>query len=149
LVRSVVHIAQRFRGCIEQCGAYTVLIVYISMKSFILRLTAVATMATPLVAAAQATGLESSISLINNILNSFIPILITCAILAFFWGLVKFLFQGAKDEKTRKEGINLMTMGIIAITVMVSVWGLVRILQNTFKISSTDPILPKPIKFNQ
>ncbi|TSC62362.1 MAG: hypothetical protein Athens041674_525 [Parcubacteria group bacterium Athens0416_74] len=41
-----------------------------------------------------------------------------------------------------------MMYGVIAIFVMVSIWGIIRLLQNTFKVTSTDPIIPKGIQIN-
>lgn len=57
------------------------------------------------------------------------PIAIALAILAFFYGLAKYLFGGADDHS---KGLKIMGMGILAIFVMASLGGIVALLQNTF-----------------
>lgn len=98
-------------------------------------------------ALASATSLLNTLALFNTFLNAGIGLLITAAILAFFFGLVRYLL-GVNNAETRKEGLQIMIYGILAIAVMVSVWGLVRLLQNTFGVTSTDPIVPQGIQIN-
>jgi hypothetical protein len=77
---------------------------------------------------------------IQNLLNSFrnlvdlaLPIVVALALLAFFWGLAKFIFASG-DEDKREDGKRIMIWGIIALFVMVSVWGLVRFVGQAFGI---------------
>ncbi len=63
-----------------------------------------------------------------------IPILIAVALLYFFWGIITYI-RKAGDEKERGNARAMMMWGIIALFVMVSAWGLVSILQDTFGIS--------------
>lgn len=72
----------------------------------------------------------------NSILSPLIPILITLALIAFFWGVAKYVVQGANDEKSREQGKQIMLWGIVGLFVMVSVWGLVAIVQNTFNLEN-------------
>lgn len=95
---------------------------------------------------AGAASLFDTLSLANTFLNALIGLFITLAIVVFFWGLVKYLW-GATSENA-SEGLTLMMYGVIAIFVMVSIWGIIRLLQNTFKVTSTDPIIPKGIQIN-
>lgn len=53
-----------------------------------------------------------------------------CALLFFFWGLAKFIFN-AGDAKGNQEGRQLMLWGVVALFVLLSVWGLVRFVQET------------------
>ncbi len=71
------------------------------------------------------------IASIGNILNTLLPIFITLAVLVFFWGLVKFIFQAGDD---REKGRNIMIWGLIGLFVIVSVWGIVSFLGNLFGI---------------
>jgi len=62
---------------------------------------------------------------IGGIIKVALPIVIGLALLAFFWGLVKFIFaQG--NEETKTDAKKIMLWGLIALFVMVAVWGLVR-----------------------
>lgn len=60
-----------------------------------------------------------------------IPTLFVIATVVFLWGIVKFL-TAAGDEAKLKEGKKLMTWGILGLVVMLSVWGIVRAVVNTF-----------------
>ena len=106
-------------------------------------LLAVATVALP--ALASAATLLDTLALANTFLNALIGLFITLAIVVFFWGLIRYvLAQG----EAKAEGLQLMFMGVIAIFVMVSIWGIIRLLQSTFKVTSTDPVIPKGIQIN-
>lgn len=89
------------------------------MKKFIIATLAFA----PFLASAQGlSNLNSLLISIGRLVSTALPIVVALALLAFFWGLVKFLFGGA-DKKD--EAKTLMIWGVVALFVMVSVWGLV------------------------
>lgn len=94
---------------------------------------------------ASAATLLDTLALANTFLNALIGLFITLAIVVFFWGLIKYL-ANAGEEKA--AGLQIMLYGIIAIFVMVSIWGIIRLLQSTFKVTSTDPVIPKGIQIN-
>jgi fumarate reductase subunit D len=72
--------------------------------------------------------------------DSILRLIFALAVLAFFWGVFKTI-RDANDSKAREEGRYFMLYGIIAIFVMVSMWGLVRVLTNTFGIPFTLPFI--------
>lgn len=82
-------------------------------------------------------GISNLTQLINFATNSIILPIIgligALAVLFFLWGVMKFI-QGANEQKAREEGRWFMIWGIIGLFVMVSVYGLVRILENTFQL---------------
>lgn len=110
------------------------------MKGF---LTASALLLTPMFAHAQ--GLQSVIGVFSDLINLAIPLVLALAVLYFFWGLANYILAQGNEDK-REEGRNIMIWGIIAIFVMVSVWGLVRLLQETFNVGSQTPIIPGQIR---
>lgn len=61
-------------------------------------------------------------------LTTFVLVLVVAV---FMWGVAKFMLS-AGDEKSRAEGRALMTHGILAIFIMVTFWGFVKLLQTTF-----------------
>ncbi len=74
-------------------------------------------------------------SWINSMLTQFSPILerltailITVSFIVFIWGLIVFIFNSG-DEKVVAEGKQKMVWGTIALFVIVSVFGLVSLLQ--------------------
>src|SRR4051812_34921241 len=92
-----------------------------------------------------AATLLDTLALANTFLNAAIGLFITLAIVVFFWGLIKYLTSMGEDKK---EGLQIMFYGVITIFVMVSIWGIIRLLQSTFKVTSTDPVIPKGIQIN-
>lgn len=67
-----------------------------------------------------------------------IPLLVALAIMVFIYGVITYVIS-ADDEEKRKTGRQYMMYGIIGIFVMVSVWGLVNILSNTFGVANVIP----------
>ncbi|OGZ15708.1 MAG: hypothetical protein A3J08_02475 [Candidatus Lloydbacteria bacterium RIFCSPLOWO2_02_FULL_51_11] len=79
--------------------------------------------------------------IIDSILTPIIALIFALAFVAFLWGGVQFI-QKADDQKAREAGRNKMLYGIIALAVMLSVWGLVNILLTTFGLNLGFPALP-------
>lgn len=94
---------------------------------------------------ASAATLLDTLALVNTFLNAAIGLFITLAIVVFFWGLINYLLNVGEEKG---KGLQIMFYGVIAIFVMVSIWGIIRLLQSTFKVTSTDPIIPKGININ-
>jgi|SRR3989344_1077214 len=95
----------------------------------------------PSMAFAQQLGnLETLVRAIGRLINLALPIIVAIALLAFFWGLVKFIFN-AKEEDARKEGKQLMIWGLVGLFVMVSVWGLVRFIGNALDIQQGNTVI--------
>ena len=70
--------------------------------------------------------------------RSVIPLMFAIAMAMFIWGVVQYVINSDEESKKAK-GRDFMIWGIIALAVMVSVWGLVSILGKTFGISSVIP----------
>src|SRR3989344_1729404 len=66
-----------------------------------------------------------------DLIRSAIPLVMSLALLAFFWGLAKFILQ-AGDEKGREDGKQVMKWGIVALFVLVSVYGILTFLTSDF-----------------
>lgn len=96
-------------------------------------------LAAPLVASADGTDLPSLISKAGSIINSLIPVLIALALVAFFWGLVRYIWSGGEEHE---EGKNIMIAGLVGLFIMVSIWGIIRIAQNTLGVNSGGTITP-------
>jgi len=76
--------------------------------------------------------------------NIIVVILISLAILGFFWGVSKYMLSGGDGAKV-EEGRKVMIYGIIALFVMVSLWGILQILSYTFLDTSVgfdEPLFP-------
>ncbi|MBU6430809.1 MAG: hypothetical protein KGJ58_00795 [Patescibacteria group bacterium] len=99
--------------------------------------------ALPFFALAQGTVIDAQtlFAEVNTILNSILPIIISIAIIWFVYNA--FIYMVAADEEKKGEAKSKMIYGLIAIFVMVSVWGLVNVLKGTFNLNNGT--IPPPI----
>jgi hypothetical protein len=92
---------------------------------------------TPMLSFAQAlTQVNTLAAGFGTIVNTLIPIMMALAVLAFFWGLVKYI-ASASDEAAKESGKNLMIWGMIALFVMVALWGILGWVQSNLGLSGT------------
>ena len=100
-------------------------------------------LAVPLLAAAQGIGdLETLAEDIASIIDILIPAAFGLALLAFFWGLAKYILS-AGDEEAKEQGKRIMIGGVIAIFVAAAIWGIVEFLGGLIGVNpETNPINP-------
>ena len=92
-----------------------------------------------------AVTLGHTLGVISNVVNGLIPIVLALTVLFFFWGLAMYLLDAGNSEK-KADGIRIMVMGVAALFVMVSIWGIIGVLQQTFQVDQSKPIIPEPIE---
>lgn len=114
------------------------------MRAKIAALSGLAATVLSLPALASAVTLFDTFSTIASLLNGVMILLITLAIVVFFWGLIKYIFNREGGEKEGASGAGLMLWGIIALTVMVSIWGIIALLRFTFGVERNDASVPQP-----
>ncbi|MBL1434329.1 hypothetical protein COB87_002050 [Candidatus Wolfebacteria bacterium] len=73
-------------------------------------------------------------ALIDFFNTAVIPLLMSLVLLIFMWGVVQYFFIKKEDPEARIEGAKFMMWGVIAFAVIVSMWGLVSLLLNSFGI---------------
>ncbi len=79
------------------------------------------------------TYFNTLITQIGNIVETATPIVAGLALLFFFWGLATFILA-AGNEEAKERGRRIMIWGVVALFVMVTVWGLTTFLGNIFGI---------------
>lgn len=84
--------------------------------------------------------LKGLITYVVGILNSIVPLLFALALVGFIWGIVKYIY--AASPQALGEARNYIIFSIIAIAVMLSVWGLALMLKNTFFDKAVQPYTP-------
>lgn len=85
----------------------------------------------PLFAFAQT--ISTILGTIQGILNVVMPILITIGVVYFVWNVIQFALTG--DAEKKEQAQEHMIRGIIALFVILAIWGLIAVLFNTFGIS--------------
>lgn len=93
----------------------------------------------PLLASAQTLApVQTLIVSIGNIIALLIPISIGVAMLVFFYGLIIYIKNAEKGA-----GQKIMINGILALFVMVSIWGIVALAQNALGVTGNQNV-PAP-----
>jgi len=82
-------------------------------------------------------GIVGTLRIFSLLFNGLIGLFVTVAIVVFFWGLIMYLWQVGEKKH---EGLQTMFWGVIAIFVMVSIWGIIHLLQNTFGVQNGSAI---------
>lgn len=77
---------------------------------------------------------------VNSVL---VPVLFAVAFIVFLYGIAKaYIFSVGEPEEVKK-GHKLILWGIVAFVVMISIWGLVNVVANTFGLAGYGaPVLP-------
>lgn len=88
--------------------------------------------------AQQITDANTLTTKLTNLGNTFIGILIAFAVIWIIVNVVRFIIK-ADDPGARGPIQSAILWGIVGLFVILSIWGLVRILTNTFSTDSTAP----------
>lgn len=83
-------------------------------------------------------GIRGVVRCIVVFFNIAIYLMVSGAVVVTMWGAFRMIWS----EGGREEGRNTVFYGIIGLFVMVSIWGLVNILDNTFRLSGYGPRTP-------
>jgi hypothetical protein len=114
------------------------------IKEYGLYLLPALVLAMPVLASAQTGTIQSSVTTIGGIVGALVPILIGIAMLAFIWGVIQYMV--AKDDAAQKEARGVMLYGVLALFVIVAIWGLVGFIGKTFGIDTdakqNAPVIP-------
>jgi len=88
-------------------------------------------LAFPALASAQTLdNLANLIEALGDVVNIATPVIVGIALIAFFWGLAKFIFS-AGDEEKRESGKHIMIWGIVSIKRICWIINLKRICNHT------------------
>lgn len=92
----------------------------------------------PAVSFAQAPrDFRGVVYLFLDLVTLLIPIVGAIALLVFFWGLAKFILHSDNEDSVR-EGKWVMVSGIVGLFVMISIWGIVSLVQSDLFGGSTN-----------
>lgn len=88
-------------------------------------------------------NLKDLVNIFLGLINPILLLLAGLSLLAFFWGLMTFIFKSG-DTKALEEGKEMMKWSLVAIFVMVSLLGIIAFLRGTFGFQGTFglPVLP-------
>ncbi len=81
------------------------------------------------------------LEILADLINLATPIVVALALLYFFWGLATYILNASNEEK-KKDGRNIMIWGILALFIMVSVWGIINVVRDTFQLDDNNINVP-------
>jgi hypothetical protein len=90
----------------------------------------------PLVSYAQSLNLspvQKIISAIATLVGTLVPVLVTLGLVVFLWGLVRYLWGGGSKPDIANAK-KLMMWGLVTLFVMISVWGIIDLMQRSLDI---------------
>ncbi len=93
------------------------------------------------------TNLSGLIARVQDIINILIPFLIGLGVFLIIYGVFTYIAH-AEDEERRKEGRTFILWGILFVFIMISVWGILSILVNSFGTSNNSSALIQNAFFN-
>lgn len=100
------------------------------------------------------TDANSLATKLTNLGNTFLVLLMSFAVIFIIFNIVRYLIVGAGGEDARKNARDSIVWGIVGLAIIFSIWGLVRILTNTFNTGSNNnvpindiPKIPTPPTF--
>ena len=83
----------------------------------------------------------------TGLMTNVIYLIISASLVVFLFGVFKLAFVDGQKPEAREQARKFMFWGIVALFVMVSVWGLVNLLRNTFNLDNSNipssPSLPR------
>lgn len=74
--------------------------------------------------------IASFVGRIVGIVNAFIPLLVAVAVLIFFVGLIQYIYH-AGDSRAHGTGKAVMLWGLVALFVLMSLWGILSVAQSS------------------
>lgn len=82
---------------------------------------------------------QNILYIINSIL---VPVIFALAFIVFIYGVARSYIFSRGDEGEVKKGHQLVLWGVIGFVVMVSLWGLVNVVANTFGLGGVGAPTP-------
>jgi hypothetical protein len=94
------------------------------------------------------SALISLLNLAQDIISRLVPFAVTLAVLAFFWFLIKFIWKGGQDPEAKTSSLKGMGFSVLALFVMVSIWGIIGLLGSIVGVNQGGnipiPGVPRP-----
>ena len=88
----------------------------------------------PVFVFAQGADAVSILTVLRLFVDKLIPFLITAALLFFIFGVVRYMIAGNPDDKDKAK--KIVINGIVGLFVILSVWGIVGVIQRTFGVGN-------------
>lgn len=78
-------------------------------------------------------GVDLLDRIVDYVIDPAVKVVFTLGLFMFLWGFVEFLWK-LKDGQVAEDGKNHMVYGLVGMLIMVSVYGIISLVMNTFGI---------------
>ena len=112
---------------------------YLKKSAFVIGAGAVAAVPFLALAANSPQTLRDVIELVITYLGYSIPLIMSLSVVTLIWGIYQKFF---KVDADKGEAGNLVLFGVVGLAIMLTFWGMVRILVNTFNLDGNIPGVP-------
>jgi len=85
--------------------------------------------------------LQGILNELATLIQTATPLVVALALLFFFWGLATYILAAGNEEK-KKNGRSIMVWGVLALFIMVSVWGIINVIRTTFGLENNQVEVP-------
>ncbi len=110
------------------------------MKKTITKISVLGVVLLPLLTFAQKKDLEYVINdIIIKYFNYAVYLIIALAVVMFVWNVYKYFIAGGDDVGAKKEAGQYVLWSVVGFFVILSIWGLVNILMNSFNLDNNEP----------
>jgi hypothetical protein len=72
--------------------------------------------------------------------NTLIPLAFALCLFYFFWGVAKYIREGATSDKAAEEGKRIMIWGVVGLFVAFSIWGIISFIKSELNIPGIENI---------
>lgn len=80
-----------------------------------------------------------------SIFDTAVYLLIALGFIYIVWNIVMYFIKGKEGDENRSEARKHAMWGIVGLAIILSVWGLVNILVNTFRTDTNAPVRDFPV----
>lgn len=101
----------------------------------------------PRPALAQLNDADDFVTALSDLIAAAIPILGGIAMLAFFFGLVKYIMH-AGDEEGREAGKKIMIAGVVSLFLIAAIGGIIELIAEALDIQTGEDVTPPTIMFS-
>ncbi len=77
-------------------------------------------------------NLNDLLDIFTEIIGILIPLIFLLIFFTISWGVIKAWIMGDASSDTIDGGKKIVVVGVVVLAIMVSIWGIVRMLQTTF-----------------
>ena len=103
------------------------------------------TLLTPSLAFAAILDSTSFSDLVNSIISfagkTLVPLMVSIALAVFFWRIVVNMYKVGNSHEVAKEQKDVLIWGVVALFVMVSIWGIVKMTSGL--VGNNKPVIPQ------